>query len=416
MIPKFFGQYLLERQIIDGKQLVEAIEFQEKAKQKLGEIAITNGFISEKQAKEVNLLQQSTDKMFGELALENNYITQKQLDKIIIIQKNSHVYLGEALIALKILTKKQVNEELKKFHKEYGDKDIDLKIPFDIEEKEIIPYFADLTIKYLRRIADVISKPGEVIYKEGKTNINYLSIMIEFSKGLNIKYMLSLSEGVMRKIALGYLGETITDEEMLIENAKEFVNMVCGNVVSVLEAEGKRVEISVPKVYSTQYMDFIEFEENEKAIVIPLATTEGYCEAQIIILNVGVADMAGVNKTKVLIVDDSKSVAYKLTKIIEVMPGFEVVGHAISGEKAIEMYKDLQPNLVTMDLVLPEMSGIEAIQKIKKMDRDAIIVVISSVGGGQERLFEAIQAGAKNVITKPFNEETVKKVFTQCVL
>ena len=91
MIPKFFGQYLLEKQIINGKELVEAIEFQQKAKQKLGNVAITNGYISEKHAKKINLQQQSTDKMFGELALDGKYITQKQLDEIITIQQNNHV-------------------------------------------------------------------------------------------------------------------------------------------------------------------------------------------------------------------------------------------------------------------------------------------------------------------------------------
>ena len=92
-----------------------------------------------------------------------------------------------------------------------------------------------------------------------------------------------------------------------------------------------------------------------------------------------------------------------------------MVHHATSAEEGIEKYEELKPDLVTMDIVLPGINGLEATKKIREKFTDANIVVISSVGGGQEKLFEAIQAGAKKVIVKPFEEDRVKEIFYQSV-
>jgi two-component system chemotaxis response regulator CheY len=97
------------------------------------------------------------------------------------------------------------------------------------------------------------------------------------------------------------------------------------------------------------------------------------------------------------------------------MGDFEVAYHALTAEEGIDKYAEIKPDLVTMDIILPGMSGIDAIKTIKDKDARANIIVISSVGGGQEKLFEAIQAGAKNVIVKPFEEERVKEIFYQSV-
>jgi two-component system chemotaxis response regulator CheY len=183
-----------------------------------------------------------------------------------------------------------------------------------------------------------------------------------------------------------------------------------------MEKEGKKIQISVPKMIKGFDKPTMLVKVSEKAVVFPLTTTKGYCEVQVFIHEeVTGKDNGKSGKKTVLIVDDSKSVAFKLGKIIEDMEDFEVIYHATSGEEAVEKYAELKPDLVTMDIVLPGMSGIEAIKTIKDKDAKANIIVISSVAGGQEKLFEAIQAGAKNVIVKPFEEERVKEIFYQSV-
>ncbi len=109
----------------------------------------------------------------------------------------------------------------------------------------------------------------------------------------------------------------------------------------------------------------------------------------------------------VLIVDDIAFVRKVLAEILS-EAHFQIVGEAEDGTQAVEMYQKLQPDIVTMDVVMPEMSGIEATRKILKMDKNAKVIMISALG--QENLvMEAINVGAKDYILKPFTKEDVLK-------
>ena len=115
-----------------------------------------------------------------------------------------------------------------------------------------------------------------------------------------------------------------------------------------------------------------------------------------------------------LIVDDA-SFMRMMIKDILTKNGFDVVGEAENGVKAVEKYKELNPELVIMDITMPEMDGIQAVKEIKKMNNDAKIVMCSAMGQ-QAMVIEAIQAGAKDFIVKPFQAdrvvEAVKKVLS----
>lgn len=115
-------------------------------------------------------------------------------------------------------------------------------------------------------------------------------------------------------------------------------------------------------------------------------------------------------KKKVLIVDDSIAIAKQLQKIIDDSGAFEVIGHAKNGIEGIELYNSLKPDIVCMDLIMPKMDGLQTIRTLLGMDKNAKILVISSAGGVGEKVVEAIKFGAKNVITKPFEPETVIEI------
>ncbi|HIP92741.1 MAG TPA: response regulator [Thermotoga sp.] len=108
---------------------------------------------------------------------------------------------------------------------------------------------------------------------------------------------------------------------------------------------------------------------------------------------------------KVLIVDDAAFMRMLLKDIIT-KAGFEVVGEATNGVEAVEKYKELKPDIVTMDITMPEMNGIEAVKKIKEIDPNAKIIMCSAMGQ-QAMVIEAIQAGAKDFIVKPFQPARV---------
>jgi two-component system chemotaxis response regulator CheY len=112
-------------------------------------------------------------------------------------------------------------------------------------------------------------------------------------------------------------------------------------------------------------------------------------------------------KKTVLVVDDSVVTARRIKKILQASGFFEVVGHAKNGLEAIRLFAALRPDLVCMDLIMPEMDGLQAIRNIMSLDKDAKIVVISSAGGIGEKLSDALKFGARDVISKPFDPERI---------
>ena len=111
---------------------------------------------------------------------------------------------------------------------------------------------------------------------------------------------------------------------------------------------------------------------------------------------------------KVLVVDDALFMRKMLIDILK-KEGFEVCGEAENGKEAIEQYKQLKPDLVTMDIVMPKMDeidGIGAVKEIMKIDPQAKIIMVSAMGQ-HVLVVEAIQAGAKDFITKPFQPSRV---------
>jgi len=107
----------------------------------------------------------------------------------------------------------------------------------------------------------------------------------------------------------------------------------------------------------------------------------------------------------VLVCDDA---IFMRTMIADILTqaGYKVVGEAESGVEAVRRYQELKPDLVTMDIVMPEMGGIDAVREIVKMYPDAKILMCSAMGQ-QALVVEAIQAGAKDFVVKPFQPARV---------
>ncbi|MEE1071421.1 MAG: response regulator [Cellulosilyticum sp.] len=108
---------------------------------------------------------------------------------------------------------------------------------------------------------------------------------------------------------------------------------------------------------------------------------------------------------RVLIVDDAAFMRMMIKDILT-KDGYEVVGEADNGVKAVEKYKELTPDLVLMDITMPEMNGIDAVKNIKAIDPGAKIVMCSAMGQ-QAMVIESIQAGARDFIVKPFQADRV---------
>lgn len=108
---------------------------------------------------------------------------------------------------------------------------------------------------------------------------------------------------------------------------------------------------------------------------------------------------------KVLIIDDAQFMRLAIKNIL-VKHNFEVVAEAENGRVGLNKYKELRPDLVTMDITMPEMTGIEALKEIMAYDPEAKVVMVSAMGQ-EHMVMEAIQNGAKSFIVKPFREDHV---------
>lgn len=111
---------------------------------------------------------------------------------------------------------------------------------------------------------------------------------------------------------------------------------------------------------------------------------------------------------RVMVVDDALFMRNMLKDIFG-RAGYEVVAEAENGEMVLELYQETKPDLVTMDIVMPKKSGIEALQDIMAENPEACVVMVSALG--QDSLvLDAVESGAKDFIVKPFNEEKVLEI------
>ena len=115
----------------------------------------------------------------------------------------------------------------------------------------------------------------------------------------------------------------------------------------------------------------------------------------------------------ILICDDAAFMRMMIKDILT-KHGYNVVGEAENGAKAVEKYNELKPDLVLMDITMPEMDGIQALKAIKAADSSAMVIMCSAMGQ-QAMVIESIQSGAKDFIVKPFQQDRVLEAVRKVV-
>ena len=116
---------------------------------------------------------------------------------------------------------------------------------------------------------------------------------------------------------------------------------------------------------------------------------------------------------RALVVDDSPYIQKELSRILE-KHGCSVVATATNGLEGVKKYRELKPDFVTLDLVMPQMGGIQTLTLLKKIDPNAIVIMVSSMSG-KGKIMECAKAGAKHYILKPFEEEKIVEVLNKVV-
>lgn len=109
--------------------------------------------------------------------------------------------------------------------------------------------------------------------------------------------------------------------------------------------------------------------------------------------------------TKVLITDDAAFMRHMVKNIL-IKENFEIAGEATNGVEAVALYQATKPDIALLDITMPQMDGIEAVKKIKEIDPDAKIIMVSALGH-QSKIIEALEAGARDFIVKPFEPQRI---------
>jgi two-component system chemotaxis response regulator CheY len=117
----------------------------------------------------------------------------------------------------------------------------------------------------------------------------------------------------------------------------------------------------------------------------------------------------------VLVVDDSATTAKQLIKILDESGRYKVVAHAGDGLEALKLVKMMAPEVVCLDVVMPNMDGIQALRMIKAIKSEIRVVMITSVAGSAEKVAECLKAGASNVVSKPFDAKKVLDIMDKTV-
>ncbi|MDD5934113.1 MAG: response regulator [Clostridiales bacterium] len=107
----------------------------------------------------------------------------------------------------------------------------------------------------------------------------------------------------------------------------------------------------------------------------------------------------------VLIVDDSRT-SRKILEAILIEGGLEVIGQAADGQQGVDLYQELKPDVVTMDITMPVMDGVEALAKIKEIDPKAKVVMVTAAGQ-KSKIIDALKLGVDDFLTKPYESEEI---------
>ncbi len=414
MKPRFFGQFLIEKDYLTQQQLFNGLEYQREHMSRIGEIAIQKGYMTTKEVEKIVLEQRRTDKLFGEIAILTGLLNFDRLETILTIQKFNHVYLGEALVEAGFLSKGQMDMYLNEYHKEQRPlASLAKTIPDELEIKDEVFIMLDIAVKIFRRMANLLLKVGTGNIIEDRVKNLYAITSIHFTGCPDMRFLLNLPKEIADEITKNLYNnrDIVCYDFTVCDCVGEVTNIICGNSSSYILEHGKKYYISPPGSILCSNEEFFKIQDGKKMVLFPSRVPIGDREIGIEWTSKQEKDEMAIEAQKenysVLIADDSGLSRRKLMDIIDNLDGFEVVGVAENGAKAIGKYQELKPDVIFVDLIMPEIPGEEVIRRIRAMNESAKIVIVSSIGGAADTIYSELGRGGLAVISKPISEASV---------
>lgn len=425
MFIQLFSNYLVGQSVITIEQRDTFQEEIQKTRVKLGTIAIAEGLLTEEQAEEINHQQTLQDRRFGDIAVELEYLTSDQVTDLLSKQGNVSMKFFQILIDSLGLTMETVTEHLHGFQRAHGFTDEELEAVKEDDFETIIPLFAtvrdttitDLAGLVMRNLTRFVTnnfyfgrmkKATEYSYSmlAGQKSVGEADIFLGFSATNELDGIIKLAKNYAKSVS-------VTSSDEVYDAVCEFANLNNGLFDSVLSDDDVFIEMVPPEVYLNQQLSgnayympvYIDDSEFDLIISTDAAFVPGEKPHTLNLKKTDLNTSTASSLPTVLVVDDSALIRKMLIKLLN-DNGYQVIGEATNGEEGVELYKELEPDIVTLDITMPVMDGVTALKKIKEYDPEAMVAMISAAGQ-KDKLMDALREGAELFFTKPFNAQEV---------
>lgn len=427
MFTQLFGNYLVEQSIITTEQRDAFQKELLETRVKLGTIAVADGLLTEAQADEINHAQTQQDRRFGDIAVDLGYLTDSQVSALLGKQGDVAMKFYQLLTDHTTLSMDEIMEHLNGFRRAHGFTDEELEALKKDDFDSIIPLFATVKDAAITDLAGLVMRnltrfvTSDFYFGRMKKATDYSYSMLGGQKavgdfGIYVGFGASLELDGIIKLAKGYAkGITISGSDEVYDAVCEFANLNNGLLASTLSQNNTFIDMLPPEVYLNQqvsgnayYMPvYIQGSEFDLIISTDSDFAPGANPHALNISKTALNTDVESSLPRVLVVDDSALIRKILIKLLS-ENGYNVVGEATNGAEGVELYKEVKPDLVTLDITMPVMDGVEALKHIKEFDPDSKVAMISAAGQ-KDKLMEALKCGAELFITKPFSEPDVLK-------
>ena len=432
MFIQLFSNYLVGQSVITIEQRDSFQEEIQKTRVKLGTIAIAEGILTEEQAEEINHQQTQQDRRFGDIAIELGYLTEEQVSGLLGKQGDVAMKFFQLLVDTIGLSMETVTEHLNGFQKANGFTDEELEAVKKDDFESIIPLFAtvrdttitDLAGLVMRNLTRFVTnnfyfgrmkKATEYSYSmlAGQKSIGDSNIFLGFSATNELDGIIKLAKNYAKTVA-------VTSSDEVYDAVCEFANLNNGLFDSVLSDDDIFIEMVPPEVYLNQQLSgnayympvYIDDSEFDLIISTDAAFIPGERPHSLNLQKANLQVDTSKSLPTVLVVDDSALIRKILIKMLN-ENGYQVVGEAANGAEGVELYKDLEPDIVTLDITMPVMDGVTALKMIKEHNPEAVVAMISAAGQ-KDKLMDALKEGAELFFTKPFSEQEVISCLKSC--
>lgn len=427
MFSQMFGAYLVKERVLSQDDLTELLKKASDERVKLGTIAVAEGMLTEKETDDINRLQAQQDKKFGDIAIENGYLTEEQVEKILSKQGNPFMQFLQILIDKNYILASELEWRMSEFQTQNGftNEDMDALREEDVEQIVSLfafaskPYVTDLIGLLLRNITRFITDDFYIGHIERVDEAIGTHVVMQRTFGDHTIYLglfgSDEDEGFL-EIASGYADESYKEaDDYVYDTLCEFINTTSGLFATNLSHRSVKMDMEPPRAYENQIIQ-------GKAYVIPLYVHQKKVNVYVAVdvepafarkpLQLKIEKRQGsmetmYSKAKIVIVDDSALTRKILRKLIE-DAGYTVVCEAVNGAEGVEAYKKYKPDLITLDITMPVMDGVNALNEIMAFDKDAKAIMITAAGQ-EKRVIACIRLGARQFMVKPFDKEEVLK-------